>query len=236
MKKMILLASAGVFGMAVAASGQVTKSATTSVNIESGGPGTTADYYGSGADDGFEEYGIATFTTFSAADFGGSLTDITSVTYDLTVNDRGFSDGSDFRLVLSTDQFGGDYSALSFNAAVDDANGLDPSQYTNAVHDLGVYDIPGSVDMSADGGEVISYTLNLTPAAETDLISAINAGNEFSLSIHATNVADDITFSGVGNTFDPGDPQLTIVPEPSTYAAVLGLLGLAIVALRRRRR
>ena len=235
MKKIILFASAGVFGAAMAASGQVTNAASFSVNIESSGPGSTSDYYGSGADDSFAEYGIATFTDFSGADFGGSLTSITSVQYDLTVNDRSFSDGSDFRLVLSTDQFGGDYSALSFNAAIDDANGLDPSQYTNAVHDLGVYDIPGSVDMTADGGEVLSYTLNLTPAAETALVSAINADNEFSISIHATNVNDDVTFSGVGNTFDPGDPQLTIVPEPSTYAAILGLLGLSLVALRRRR-
>lgn len=51
----------------------------------------------------------------------------------------------------------------------------------------------------------------------------------------AVNDADDITFSGVGNTFDPGDPALSInaVPEPSSLA-VLAVAGLAAVRTRRR--
>ena len=74
--------------------------------------------------------------------------------------------------------------------------------------------------------------LNFSGAAKADLITSINSGTNFQIIIGATVDTNDITYSGVANTFDPGPPNLTItVPEPSTVILLLaGLVGL----IRRR--
>ena len=75
-------------------------------------------------------------------------------------------------------------------------------------------------------------SLSFGGAAEAVLIDAINNGTDFQLIVTATDSTHDLTYSGVGNTFDPGDPNLKItVPEPT--ALVLLLSGL--FALLRRR-
>ena len=79
------------------------------------------------------------------------------------------------------------------------------------------------------------YSLNFA-AVESELISEINAGSDFNILLAATNNAADITFSGVGHGFDPGDPTLsvTVVPEPSA-AIFLGMTALACIGWRRLR-
>ena len=90
-------------------------------------------------------------------------------------------------------------------------------------------------DGDTNGGNVFNYAVNFAPV-EAELIAEINAGSDFSILLAATDNADDITFSGVGNAFDPGDPTLTVtvpVPEPGS-TIVIGLLALAGVCRRRR--
>lgn len=199
-------------------------------SVHTGFVGSGADFYASGPDDGFEEYGLQTFS-FSAADFGGPITDITEVLLTLTVNDRTFSDGTEVEIFFSSDDFGGDYSALVYDAAASPTSGIDPADFTSLVS-LGVYGLPGG-NPTTTGGELDVFTLDFS-SIEADLIAEINSGSEFSILIGATGVNDDITYSGLGNTFDPGDPLLSItaVPEPGSLA-LLGLGGL-LVARRRR--
>jgi len=204
--------------------------------IHDTGDDGNADYYGSGNDDNFGEYGIASFN-FEASDFGGSLIDITSVTYSLTFNDRSFSDGSSFELFYSADDFDASYTGLTYDdSGTNDPGGVDPTQFTS-LESLGSYTLGfDPTDGTTNGGNQFDYTLNLTAAAKTSLIDQINSGSDFQLILAAENVADDITFSGTGNTFDPGDPELTIngtIPEPGSLA-LLGLGGLALLGRRRK--
>lgn len=184
------------------------------------------EYYASGNDDAFSEYGVATFL-FTDADFGGTLTDLVSATFNLTINDRSFSDGTVLEVFFSADDFDSDYTGLDYNASL--INGIDASDFTSLTS-LGTYNV---ADTSGNGGAVESIALNIA-AIEAELIDEINAGSEFQLIIGVTDASHDITYSGVGNTFDPGAPELvlTAVPEPGSVA----LLGLGALCIARRRR
>lgn len=213
------------------------EAASGSDRIQTGGGSGSPDLYGSGNDDGFQSYGITTFN-MTAADFGVmAVSDITTVILDLTFNDRFFSDGTQFGLYFTSDDFDAAYTGLSYDAAgPNDPSGLDATQFANLTS-LGTYATGFDTTDGANGGMVFNYSVNFA-AVEADLIAEINAGSDFSLILTATDNADDITFSGVGNTFDPGDPALTIttaaaVPEPGS-AIVLSLMALAGVCRRRR--
>ena len=207
---------------------QVAKPGTVTNDIDTAGPGVTADYYGSGNDDAFAEYGATTFN-FTPSDFGGMVTSVNSVDLTLTVNDRTFSDGDMVELWFTTDAI----SAQTYDVAFA-PSGIDPAQYTFAPVSLGVFPI---TEMAGrPGGEIDVFSL---PAGSigTALVGSINSGTDFQILISATNDTHDITYSGVGNTFDEGDPTLSIdavvVPEPAS--AVMLLLGFVGLLVRRRR-
>lgn len=92
----------------------------------------STDYYGSGNDDNFGEYGLATFS-FTAGDFGGtSVVDIVDIELTLTHNDRPFSDGTRFGLFFTTDDFDATYTGLSYDdSGANNPGGVDTSQFTN---------------------------------------------------------------------------------------------------------
>jgi len=190
----------------------------------------SGDYYGSGNDDAFSEYGLTTFNISEP-----NVTAVNSATLILTYNDRSFSDGSMVEFFFTPDSaadLGGDFANLSYDPAL--PNGLDSSQFATAPVSLGTHLFTPSLD----GGVEVAHFLDLSAAGDA-LLASVQGGTDFQIIVASTASEDDITFSGVGNTFDPGDPQLNlnvdIVPEPSS----LGLLSLGLIAaglLRRRRK
>lgn len=208
------------------------EAATDSDRIRTTGGSDSADLYATGNDDAFQSYGSVTFN-MAAADFGvGSVSDIDEVVLSLTYNDRTFTDGTQFELFFSSDDFDGVYSGLTYDdSGANDPNGINASQFASLTS-LGVYDLGFDVTVGANGGLSFDYTLDIS-AIEAELAGELNAGSDFTLVIGAVNNADDITFSGVANGFDPGDPTLTIsaIPEPSAVC----LLILGGTALLRRR-
>ncbi|MFI4859571.1 MAG: PEP-CTERM sorting domain-containing protein [Phycisphaerales bacterium JB063] len=228
--KIALTAALALAGLACPPALAATMDAVSVGSIHIGGHTASNDdgseYYASGNDDSFSEYGVATFL-FTNADFGGSLTDLASATFNLTINDRSFSDGTSLEVLFSADDFDADYTGLDYDSSL--FNGLDTADFTSLTS-LGVYSV---ADTSSNGGAVESIALDLS-AVEAELIGQINAGSEFQLIIAVTDASHDITYSGVGNTFDPGAPSLTLtaVPEPGSLA----LVGLGALTLIRRRR
>lgn len=192
-----------------------------------------AGLYGSGNDDDFGSYGIVSFL-FTAADFGGPVSDLTGLDLRLTFNDRGFSDGSSFEVLFTADDQDDDYTGLMYdNTEANDPNGINAAEFTSLIS-LGASPTGFDLTDGSLGGTQFDYSLDLAPV-EAALIGEINAGSEFSLIIAAVDNADDITFLYVANTFDPGAPVLSIsaVPEPSSLLA-FGVLGVVAVCRRRR--
>lgn len=84
-------------------------------------------------------------------------------------------------------------------------------------------------------GDAVSYALHLSPTTSAAFVSAINAGNPFSLIISTNESASVATFAGVGNSSFAGPSlSLSTVPEPRTVA-LLALAGIGVVLLHVRR-
>ena len=193
----------------------------------------STEYYGSGNGDLFAEYGIASFS-FDASDFTVPAGSIVDFDYTLTVNDRGFTSGTNFELFLTTDAFDATYSGIEYDNSF--INGINLTQFTN-ISSLGSF----SFDPAAAGGTQVTVSPMLTSAQETSLVTQIANNAEFGIIIGAFNPTDDITFTGFDDNFEPGgQPVLSItvgqaaIPEPAS-ASLLGL-GLVGCGLIRRRK
>lgn len=203
--------------------GQTNVPASQVATIEVGGP-DGSDFYAQFTNGNYDEYSLAEFD-ISKADFGGStVTALNSVTLQLTVNDRFFSQTGSFSIFFTTDSAAdltttSDYDALFFTPS--EPFGIDTSVYTYAPTSVGT----GTYDESvAPGGSNLDVTIDLTNIG-ADLLNAINAGDSVHFLIGVQSTSGVVaTFSGVGNTFDPGDPTLIIdattsgpVPGPTAY-------------------
>ncbi len=114
-------------------------------------------------------------------------------------NDRTFSDGTSFDIFFTTDDFDDTYTGLSFDASgASDPNGLNATQFTS-LSSLGNFALGFDITDASLGGDPFDYAVDFS-SVEMDLLTEINSGSDFSLIIAAANNADDITFSGVGNT------------------------------------
>lgn len=169
------------------------------------GPG---DYYGSGNDDSFAEYGIASFT-FRNLDFGLSgakaIDSIKTATLTLTHNDRTFSDGTQVEFFLTTDVYAGNYAGLTFDPVAGPINGINSAQFSAAPVSLGVFPYTPLA-----GGVKQTFSLDFN-GVESAVLAKLAAGEEFSIIIAAVSADADVTFSGLNNTFDPGNPNLELV-------------------------
>lgn len=105
--------------------------------------------------------------------------------------------------------------------------------------DQNVHLVIGRVTFDSDGNETVSFTLNpnsLTENTNSWTTISRNLGvtefNTFGVfanrNANGTLALDNIAIADTWNAI--------AVPEPSTYAAILGLLALGVVAYRRRRR
>lgn len=207
------------------------------------GDGQLSEFYATGnasAIGDFREYGILGFTFDSMSDFGFdsmSGSDILSVQLSLTVNDRAFSSGGAIEFFFTSDTFaslgdGSSYSDLTYDTSV--VNGLDPTQYGMSPLSLGIYSLP---EMEGrEGGDVDIFTLDFSDDSLDALLASINAGDDFQIIGGATDPEHEITYSGFENTFDPGNPILSItaVPEPGAFSLLSILASATLIGCRRR--
>lgn len=183
------------------ASPTITAVSSATFQVNETGTIPSADYYGSGNDDAFERYSIATFNASNSA-----VTAINSAVLSLTYNDRGFTDGTMVEFFYTPDSgadLGGDFANLTFD--INQTSGIGSAQFMNPPISLGVFPF----DASIAGGSTLTYTLDLSVVGAS-LLAEVQNGSDFQIMVAATNDADDITFSGVGNNFDPGDPSLAL--------------------------
>jgi hypothetical protein len=180
------------------------------------GGSVSADHYAEGSALGtFAVYSIANFR-FNKVDFvlpgSANIDNIVTAEYTLTTNNRTFAAGSTLEFFLTTDQMNGDFTGKTFNAAT--PNGINNANYTFAPVSLGVFPFTPATT-AAQGGLPNTFTLNLS-AVKPELLAQLNAGAEFSIILAATTTTTAVTYSGKGNTFDPGDPSLKLIVNQTT--------------------
>lgn len=190
----------------------VTETFSTQTRVTPTGAGSTTEYYAEGNGQGtFALYGFGTFN-FTKLDFGLSgasiITGVNTAEFTLTHNDRSFTQGTELEFFFTTDSSPG----KTFNSAL--VNGIDNSQYAFVPVSLGKFPYTPKA-----GGQKDTFTLDLSGVSSA-LISRLNTGEDFSILLAATTPLAAITYSGKGNTFDPGDPQLKLTVAETTGADI----------------
>ena len=177
------------------------------IEITSGGTAGTAEFYAQSDDPLFNRYSLAEFRV-SPGDLGVAIVEsLDELSLLLTINDRSFSGSGEFDILFTPDSAAdlSGYSEMAYDG--DEPDGINDADFTNAPVKIGsgVYPFDGGVG----GGNDFALTLSPDAAASAAIVSEINNNSAFHLIIATTGTARP-TFSGVGNTFDPGDPGLSI--------------------------
>jgi endonuclease I len=185
-----------------------TETFTTGWRVLPTGASTSADYYAEGNGQGtFARFDLGIFN-MTKLDFGlsgaSTITSVQSAEFTLTHNDRTFTQGTEVEFFFTTDAATG----KTFDAA--QVNGINNSQFTFAPISLGKFPYTPK-----PGGQTDVFTLDLA-AAGPALVSRLNTGEDFSIIIAATTPMAAVTYSGKGNTFDPGDPSLKLTVNETT--------------------
>jgi hypothetical protein len=185
-----------------------TETFTTGWRVLPTGASTVTDYYAEGNGQGaFARFDLGIFN-MTKLDFGlsgaSTITSVQSAEFTLTHNDRTFTQGTEVEFFFTTDAATG----KTFDAA--QVNGINNSQFTFAPISLGKFPYTPKA-----GGQTDVFTLDLA-AAGAALVSRLNTGEDFSIIIAATTPMAAVTYSGKGNTFDPGDPSLKLTVNETT--------------------
>ena len=185
-----------------------TETFTTGWRVLPTGASTVTDYYAEGNGQGaFARFDLGIFN-MTKLDFGlsgaSTITSVQSAEFTLTHNDRTFTQGTEVEFFFTTDAATG----KTFDAA--QVNGINNSQFTFAPISLGKFPYTPKA-----GGQTDVFTLDLA-AAGPALVSRLNTGEDFSIIIAATTPMAAVTYSGKGNTFDPGDPSLKLTVNETT--------------------
>jgi endonuclease I len=186
----------------------VAETFTTEWKVGPTGASTSVDFYAEGNGQGaFARFDLGVFN-FSKLDFGLSgssmITSVQTAEFTLTHNDRTFTQGTEVEFFFTTDAATG----KTFDPA--QVNGINNSQFTFAPISLGKFPYTPEA-----GGSTDTFTLDLGGAGAA-LVSRLNTGEDFSIIIAATTPMAAITYSGKGNTFDPGDPSLKLTVNETT--------------------
>lgn len=185
-----------------------TETFTTGWRVLPTGASTVTDYYAEGNGQGaFARFDLGIFN-MTKLDFGlsgaSTITSVQSAEFTLTHNDRTFTQGTEVEFFFTTDAATG----KTFDAA--QVNGINNTQFAFAPISLGKFPYTPKA-----GGQTDVFTLDLA-AAGAALVSRLNTGEDFSIIIAATTPMAAVTYSGKGNTFDPGDPSLKLTVNETT--------------------
>lgn len=185
-----------------------TETFTTGWRVLPTGASTVTDYYAEGNGQGaFARFDLGIFN-LTKLDFGlsgaSTITSVQSAEFTLTHNDRTFTQGTEVEFFFTTDPATG----KTFDAS--QVNGINNAQFAFAPISLGKFPYTPKA-----GGQKDTFTLDLA-AAGPALVSRLNTGEDFSIIIAATTPMAAVTYSGKGNTFDPGDPSLKLTVNETT--------------------
>jgi hypothetical protein len=176
-----------------------------------------ADYAGSGL---FQWSGV---TDDSSGFYGANLNEVNSA--DIVADNFGLTqlgDGTGFLVAANPDA---STALLTFT-------GLDFSGLTGGMLDFaaGVQNFDGATTINFGGDLSGSINLTGTGTAYNVDLSALNglSNATFTMAFSNFSVAENVVLDNFQFTATP-------VPEPSTYAAIFGVIALAFAAVRRRR-
>lgn len=117
---------------------------------------------------------------------------------------------------------------------------IDPTQnYTLTFAAFGGFNTNDSISMKIDGIGT-NYFQNVSVTTFLITAGTLTAGQTYDVSLRFNNNFIDMNAIGTGGNADAGFTtensfQIQAIPEPSTYAAILGAVALGGVMIRRRR-
>ena len=181
----------------------------------------------------FSSFGVADFS-FAGVSLGGTATNVTGASLQLTQSNAGFSATGPVSVYLST-QTGVSIQPtnLSLNYVTGN-NGLasvDTDLAPLTLLGTGIY--TASVPATAGSGTQDFYALTFTDGPLTTLLNAINSGGTLRLVITPDSATTAATYAGFSNATLAG-PTLAffaVVPEPGSVA-LFGVGAVLIIAKR----
>jgi hypothetical protein len=176
----------------------------------------------------------ATTVSFTAQQ-GTAVSNLSGTALSGTTVDLGYYDTGTFTLLGSTTTADALPSGLFGGSSLFESTSLAAFQ-------------PAMRIFSDDGGSVIAYSTGWSfsngdgsgtdiGADFFDLVNVVVGGSLTGTGVVLAEAGSTFNLNGAGNPTFGGSPSLEIglVPEPSTYAALSGLLALGYVMVRRRR-
>jgi hypothetical protein len=116
-------------------------------------------------------------------------------------------------------------------------NLADLSSQTDAVNGATLYGQTNSNSVGAAfSAEMGTNAFSIPSASNSILLTAVNSGNSEDLLQLANGSGNLSTDLGYFTLSSSGILSFTVIPEPSTYAAILGALTIGFVLIRRRNR